>query len=77
MPVFEGQCASKVLQSAPLYVEYSGVHLKCPCINVHRTRAISVEVGDGDPCSSKDTSVFNVLETMEAPKNTKERLLST
>ncbi|KAK4827657.1 hypothetical protein QYF61_020429 [Mycteria americana] len=31
--------------------------------------AISVEVGDGDPCSSKDTRVMNVLETTEATEN--------
>ena len=31
--------------------------------------AISVEVGDGDPCGSKDARVIDVLETMEAPDN--------
>ena len=41
--MFEGQCASEVLQSA-----------------------ISVEVGDGDPCGSKDARVIDVLETTEA-----------
>ncbi|KAK4828051.1 hypothetical protein QYF61_023089 [Mycteria americana] len=46
MPMFEGQCASKVLWSA-----------------------VSVEVGDGDPCSSKDKRVMDVLETTEAPEN--------
>ncbi|GAB0175367.1 hypothetical protein GRJ2_000001900 [Grus japonensis] len=44
--MFEGQCASEVLQSA-----------------------ISVEVGDGDPCSSKDARVIDVLETTEVPEN--------
>ncbi|GAB0206658.1 hypothetical protein GRJ2_003131400 [Grus japonensis] len=44
--MFEGQCASKVLQSA-----------------------VSVEVGDGDPCGSKDAGVIDVLEIMEAPEN--------
>ena len=45
MPMFEGWCASKVLQSA-----------------------ISVEVGDGDPCS-KDGRVMDALEITEAPEN--------
>ena len=45
-PMFEGRCASEVLQSA-----------------------VSVEAGDGDPYSSKDTRVMDVLETTEAPKN--------
>ena len=31
--------------------------------------AISVEGGDGDPCSSKDTRVIDVLETTEAPES--------
>ena len=31
--------------------------------------AISVEAGDGDPCSSKDVRVINVLETIEMPEN--------
>lgn len=31
--------------------------------------SISVEVRGGDPCSSKDTSVIDVLETMEMPEN--------
>ena len=31
--------------------------------------AISVEVGDGDPCGSKDARVIDVLETTEAPEN--------
>lgn len=28
-----------------------------------------MEVGDGDPCGSKDTRVIGVLETIEAPEN--------
>ena len=28
-----------------------------------------MEVGDGDPCSSKDSRVIGVLETMEVPEN--------
>ncbi|KAM9628635.1 uncharacterized protein ACIBXB_017819 [Morphnus guianensis] len=31
--------------------------------------AISVEVGDGDRCSSKDARVIDVLETTEVPEN--------
>jgi len=31
--------------------------------------AVSLEVGDGDPCSSKDTRVIDVLETKGAPEN--------
>ncbi|KAK4826796.1 hypothetical protein QYF61_011604, partial [Mycteria americana] len=31
--------------------------------------AVSVEVGDGDPCGSKGTRVMDVLETTEAPEN--------
>ena len=31
--------------------------------------AISVEVGDGDPCGRKDTSVIDVLEIMEVSEN--------
>ncbi|GAB0182992.1 mitochondrial enolase superfamily member 1 [Grus japonensis] len=31
--------------------------------------AVSVEVGDGDPCGSKDARVIDVLETMEVPEN--------
>jgi len=30
---------------------------------------VSVEVGDGDPCGSKNAKVIDVLETTEAPKN--------
>jgi len=45
-PMFEGWCASEVLQSI-----------------------ISVEVGDGDPCSSKDARLIDVLETMKVPEN--------
>lgn len=32
--------------------------------------AVSVEAGDGDPCSSKDLSVIDVLETTGVPENT-------
>lgn len=28
-----------------------------------------VEVGDGDPCGSKDTRVTGALENIEAPEN--------
>ena len=28
-PMFEGQCASEVLQSAPQCAEYTGTYLKC------------------------------------------------
>jgi len=31
--------------------------------------AISVEVGDGEPCGSNDTRVIDVLETKEVPEN--------
>ena len=31
--------------------------------------ASSEEVGDGDPCGSKDTRVIDVLKTMEVPEN--------
>ena len=31
--------------------------------------AISVEVGDEDPCASKDARVDDVLETTEVPEN--------
>lgn len=31
--------------------------------------AVSVEVGDRDPCSSRDTRVTDVLETMKAADN--------
>lgn len=44
--MFEGWCASEVLQSA-----------------------VSVEVGDEDPCYSKDARAIEVLETTEAPEN--------
>lgn len=47
--MFEGRCASEILQSA-----------------------ISVEAGDGGPCSSKDTRVIDVVEIMEAPENGQE-----
>ncbi|KAK4810854.1 hypothetical protein QYF61_008826 [Mycteria americana] len=67
--MFEGRCASKVLRSAPQCAEYTGAHLKCPCTNVCSTLAISVEVGDGDLCGSKDTRVVDVLETTEVPEN--------
>ena len=67
--MFEGWCASKVLQSAPRHAEYTGAHLKCPCTNVHSTLAISVDVGDGDPCGSKDARVVDALATTEAPEN--------
>lgn len=30
---------------------------------------VSVEVEDGDPCSSKDIRVVDVLETIEEPEN--------
>lgn len=46
MQIFEGQCASKVLQAV-----------------------ISVEVGGGDLCSSKEKRVIDALETMEVPEN--------
>lgn len=35
----------------------------CPC------SAVSVEVGDGDPCSSRGTRVIDVFETMEVPES--------
>ena len=69
MPIFEGWCTSEVLQSARQCAEYTGAHLKCPCTNACSTLAISAEVGDGDPCGSKDGSVVDVLETTEAPEN--------
>lgn len=50
-PAFQGQRASKVLQSA-----------------------MSMEVGDGDPCCSKDTRVVDVLETTEASENGHRRI---
>lgn len=31
--------------------------------------AVSVEVGDGDTCNSKDTGVMDVLEITEVPEN--------
>lgn len=31
--------------------------------------AVSVEVGDEDPCNSKDTRAIDVLETMEISEN--------
>ncbi|GAB0205338.1 maestro heat-like repeat-containing protein family member 7 [Grus japonensis] len=69
MPMFEGQCASEVLPSAPQCAEYTGAHLKCPCTNVRSTLAISVEVGNRDPRSSKDAKIDDVLETTEVPEN--------
>jgi len=33
--------------------------------------AISVEAGDGNPCSSKETRVIEVLETAEVPENSR------
>lgn len=33
--------------------------------------AISGEIGDGDPCDSKDTGVIDVLETTEVPEKTR------
>jgi len=67
--VFVGRCASEVLQSAPQCAESSGAHLKCLYTDAHSTLAISVEVGDGDPRSSKDVRVVNALGTTEAPEN--------
>lgn len=37
------------------------------CANEILWSDVSVEVGDGDPCSSKNARVTDVLETMEAP----------
>lgn len=31
--------------------------------------AVSVEMGNGDPCRNKNTGVIDVLETSEAPEN--------
>ena len=31
--------------------------------------AISLEIRDGDPCSSRDARVIDVLESMEAPED--------
>ncbi|KAK4824177.1 hypothetical protein QYF61_011474 [Mycteria americana] len=39
------------------------------CINEVLQSAMSVEVGDGDPCGRKDARVMDVLETTEAPEN--------
>ncbi|GAB0208309.1 hypothetical protein GRJ2_003296600 [Grus japonensis] len=36
--------------------------------NVCSTLAVSVGVGDGNPCNSKDTKVVNALETTEMPE---------
>jgi len=69
MPIFEGWCTSEVLQSARQCAEYTGAHLKCPCTNVRKTLAVSVEVGDEDPRSGKDIRVVGVLETTEVPEN--------
>ncbi|KAM9590845.1 uncharacterized protein ACIBXB_005894 [Morphnus guianensis] len=66
--MFEGRCASEVLQSAPQCAEYTGAHFKYLCTNACSTLAISVGVGDGDPCSNKDAKVVDVLETTEAPE---------
>ena len=38
MPMFEGRCASEVLQSAPLCAEYTGAHLKCLYTNARSMR---------------------------------------
>ena len=69
MPVFEGQCASEVLQSAPHCAEYTRACLKCLCTNAHNTLAITAEVGIGDPHSNKDIRVADVLEITEVPEN--------
>jgi len=70
MPVFEGLCVSKVLQSSPQCAEYTGACLKCPCASACSTLAMSVGLGDGDPCGSKHTRIVDVLETTEASWNT-------
>lgn len=36
--------------------------------------AVSVEIGDEDPCSSKNTGVIAVLQTSEAPVNGHARI---
>jgi len=40
-----------------------------PCASEVLRSAITVEVRDGDPHSSKDTRVIDVLETTEVPEN--------
>lgn len=40
---------------------------QCACEVV--CSAVSVVVGDGDPCSSKDARVIVILETTKAPVN--------
>lgn len=40
---------------------------QCACVVLWS--AISVEVGSGDPSSSKDSRVIDVLEIVEAPEN--------
>jgi len=42
---------------------------KGKCAHEVLRSAVSVEVGDGDPCGSKDTRVIEVLETTEVPEN--------
>lgn len=39
------------------------------CAGEVQCSAVSEEVGDGDPCSSKGTRIIDVLETVEVPEN--------
>lgn len=39
------------------------------CANEILWSDVSVEVGDGDPCSSRDMRVIDVLETTKAADN--------
>lgn len=39
------------------------------CASEFLQSAISVEVGDGEPCNSKDARIIDVLETTEVPEN--------
>ena len=39
------------------------------CASEFLQSAVSVEVGDGDPCGSKDPRVIDVLEITEVPEN--------
>lgn len=39
------------------------------CAGEVLSSAVSVEMGDGDPCGSRDTRDIDVLETTEVPEN--------
>lgn len=49
--------------------EYNGEHQKCSCTNECSNQVILVEVGDADPCGSKDPRAGDMSETAEAPEN--------